>query len=74
MKNLISLLIISYTLTACQYNWPITTGYLITSDPAMSEAYESKFGFLLYDKDYTEYIAGSIKHVYPHFRNSFILS
>ena len=30
----------------------------------MSEAYESKFGFLLYDKDYTEYIAGSIKHVY----------
>ena len=55
-KN-IFLFLISCSVVSCQYNWPITTGYLITSDPAMSEAYESKFGFLLYDKDYTEYIA-----------------
>ena len=64
MKKIIFLFLISCSVVSCQYNWPITTGYLITSDPAMSEAYESKFGFLLYDKDYTEYIAGSIKHVY----------
>ena len=64
MKKIIFLFLISCSVVSCQYNWPITTGYLITSDPAMSEAYNSKFGFLIYHKEFTEYIAGSIKHVY----------
>lgn len=51
-------------MTACQYNWPITAGYLITDEITMSESYNSKFGFLIYHKDYTEYIAGFVKHVY----------
>ena len=64
MKKIIFLFLISCSLVSCQYNWPITAGYIITSDIPMPDSCDTKFGVLIYKNDYTEYIAGSIKHVY----------
>ena len=64
MKKIIFLFLISCSVVSCQYNWPITAGYIITSDIPMPDSCDTKFGVLIYKNDYTEYIAGSIKHVY----------
>ena len=64
MKKNIFLFLISCSVVSCQYNWPITAGYIITSDIPMPDSCDTKFGVLIYKNDYTEYIAGSIKHVY----------
>ena len=64
MKKIIFLFLISCSVGSCQYNWPITAGYIITSDIPMPDSCDTKFGVLIYKNDYTEYIAGSIKHVY----------
>lgn len=64
MKKIIFLFLISCSVISCQYNWSITGGYIITSDIPMPDSYDTKFGVLIYKNDYTEYIAGSIKHVY----------
>lgn len=64
MKKIIFLFLISCSVVSCQYNWHITAGYIITSDIPMPDSCDTKFGVLIYKNDYTEYIAGSIKHVY----------
>ena len=64
MKKIIFLFLISCSVVSCQYNWSITAGYIITSDIPMPDSCDTKFGVLIYKNDYTEYIAGSIKHVY----------
>ena len=64
MKKIIFLFLISCSVVSCQYNWPITAGYIITSDIPMPDSCDTKFGVLIYKNDYTEYIAGSSKHVY----------
>ena len=64
MKKIIFLFLISCSVVSCQYNWPSTAGYIITSDIPMPDSCDTKFGVLIYKNDYTEYIAGSIKHVY----------
>ena len=64
MKKIIFLFLISCSVVSCQYNLPITAGYIITSDIPMPDSCDTKFGVLIYKNDYTEYIAGSIKHVY----------
>ena len=64
MKKIIFLFLISCSVVSCQYNWPITAGYIITSDIPMPDSCDTKFGVLIYKNDHTEYIAGSIKHVY----------
>lgn len=37
---------------------------MITDEITMPASYNSKFGFLIYHKEFTDYIAGFIKHVY----------
>ncbi len=64
MKKLIVLFSISCLACACEYNWPITAGYFIPGEPLMPQADNSKFGYLLYSKLNTEFIAGYVKHVY----------
>lgn len=64
MRKLLFILLGSYLMTSCRSQFPIIAGYQISDDTPMDETYNSKFGLFVYSKDYTEFIAGSVKHVY----------